>query len=534
MPVYFTVILVILARVLPNTTYAAVSYFPPSPLVPATPVPIGILAFAPNTSADAAAVMDAIVARPPFQGREVLGFETDAALVDYYTATASSSAAPLAGVVFSPMPDGSLPPDVQVTLRFDLAMVPSTLVAATAPSSCRDSLDWTGCPPYLYLVSGFVGLQAALADALAGVLLNATLTAGAPGYNASAVQQYPKGEYVSTSATLSTLVAIYTVAAFAPLVQFLVVNVVYEKEHRIREHLFMMGVSSFAYLVAWCAAYAAMILITTLIMSILMVPGKILPLSNFFLIFLLLYLYGLSLIAFAFALTPFFNNAKIAGAVASLSTILVSLVFLPLTLVQPPSGDAMWAASLLSPVALALVLGQAVALEAAGIGATFSSIWDNPIAGGYSIGASLVMIFVDVVLYTTIAWYCDNVVPSEYGVKRPPYFLFTRRYWAGASTITTTKTRAATTAAVTTGDKPVADNPDVEAVDEATAPALDIDIRYGRGQAVAPATHATAPLTVAASPPPPPVMASTTLYVVAFPSCSSAPICSRARRPSWP
>ena len=203
-------------------------------------------------------------------------------------------------------------------------------------------------------------------------------------------------------------------------------------------------------------------------MAVLMVPGQILPLSNFFLIFLLLYLYGLSLIAFAFALTPFFNSAKVAGAVASLATILASILYIPLTYVSPPSGAAMWATSLLSPVALALALGQAVVLEASGAGATFANVWSSPVASGYSIGASLVMLFVDILLYTALAWYCDNVVPSEYGVKRSPGFLFTRRYWTGAHA-------AAVNEAVFAAPLPASD--DNEDVDAASAPAIDIDIR---------------------------------------------------------
>ena len=36
-------------------------------------------------------------------------------------------------------------------------------------------------------------------------------------------------------------------------------------------------------------------------------------------------------------------------------------------------------------------------------------------------------------LYIVLAWYCDEVVPSEYGVKRSVCFCVKRQYWCGGS-----------------------------------------------------------------------------------------------------
>ena len=242
LPVYFIVILVIVAQVIPNQTYPAVPAFAPVPLASPSSPPVGLLAYAPNASADAATVMAAVAAAPPFAGVPVLGFATDDDLADYYLAT-SATGPPMAGVVFATNADGTLPPAVQVALRFSLTAVPSTLSVNTDPSACRatDPAVVQGtCGPQRYLTSGFASLQAAVAEGLTNLLLNATLGSAAAAANWT-VQQFPLPEYTSQSTALSSLVAIYTVMAFSPLVQFLAVNVVYEKEHKIREHLFMMG-----------------------------------------------------------------------------------------------------------------------------------------------------------------------------------------------------------------------------------------------------------------------------------------------------
>ncbi len=38
---------------------------------------------------------------------------------------------------------------------------------------------------------------------------------------------------------------------------------------------------------------------------------------------------------------------------------------------------------------------------------------------------------VDTLLYLLLAWYLDQVVPSEFGLQRPPWFLCTPAYWLG-------------------------------------------------------------------------------------------------------
>jgi hypothetical protein len=37
---------------------------------------------------------------------------------------------------------------------------------------------------------------------------------------------------------------------------------------------------------------------------------------------------------------------------------------------------------------------------------------------------------IDGVVLLALAWYLNNVVPQEWGVARPPWFLFTRNYWS--------------------------------------------------------------------------------------------------------
>lgn len=48
------------------------------------------------------------------------------------------------------------------------------------------------------------------------------------------------------------------------------------------------------------------------------------------------------------------------------------------------------------------------------------------------------MMFFDAVLYGVLAWYLDNVLPSEYGTQLPLYFPLLPSYWFGLSSISDT------------------------------------------------------------------------------------------------
>ncbi len=47
----------------------------------------------------------------------------------------------------------------------------------------------------------------------------------------------------------------------------------------------------------------------------------------------------------------------------------------------------------------------------------------------YSYSLCLTMMFLDFLIYSVLAWYFDQVLPSEFGTPRPWYFLLTLKYW---------------------------------------------------------------------------------------------------------
>ena len=49
--------------------------------------------------------------------------------------------------------------------------------------------------------------------------------------------------------------------------------------------------------------------------------------------------------------------------------------------------------------------------------------------GTVPLGGILIMMSVDIVLYGLLAYYLDNVLPTEYGTRRKPWFPFQLSFW---------------------------------------------------------------------------------------------------------
>ena len=69
-------------------------------------------------------------------------------------------------------------------------------------------------------------------------------------------------------------------------------------------------------------------------------------------------------------------------------------------------------------------------LELAKAGITFASAGENVNRDGtFTAWAVIGMTFLDCVLHAFATWYLDKTWPKEYGVRLPPWFLFTKKYW---------------------------------------------------------------------------------------------------------
>ncbi|KAG8008859.1 ATP-binding cassette sub-family A member 5 [Nibea albiflora] len=199
------------------------------------------------------------------------------------------------------------------------------------------------------------------------------------------------------------LISIYLVLAFTPFVTFLIVNVAAEKEHRLKDTMTMMGLYDTAFWLSWGLLYAALVTTMSILMSVIATYTALFPNSDFFVIFFLIFLYGISSIFFSFMLTPLFKKPKFASTVGSMLTVVFGCLSLFTVLMKD------------FPQPLAQ-----------GDGAVFSSLANGP----HPLYVPLIMLVVDCILYLLLAIYLDQVLPGEFRMRRSLVYFLKPSYWS--------------------------------------------------------------------------------------------------------
>ncbi|XP_033629986.1 ATP-binding cassette sub-family A member 5-like isoform X1 [Asterias rubens] len=377
-------------------------------------------AFAPNTPSTQA-VMLSVRAYFGSGMPEFLAFDSEAELVGNFTA---QEVPPFSiGVVFN----NDFPQDLAVTIRMTYSSTPLTAQGErfTTEQSCRlenfpAGLNSYNCPANQYLYSGFAALQVVLQNAVASLHTNETISL--PDVS---VRMFPKGAFVLTSPTIRVVNSLYYIMMYLVYIGVLLSVLVYEKEKKIKETMLMMGMNNGPYWLSWFITYTSIILFVSILIAVLSKYAiQIVLKGNFLILYLIMAGYGLSIVSMAFMFTPFFNKATVAGAVGSLVTLVLSFLYIPMSLIVGTPSVVKWLLSFLSPVAMALAMDQAIGLDQLGVGIQF----DNMGIDGFP--PYVVMLYVDAVLYFLLAIYFDNVVPGAYGRHKPLFFCFMPSYWS--------------------------------------------------------------------------------------------------------
>ena len=72
-----------------------------------------------------------------------------------------------------------------------------------------------------------------------------------------------------------------------------------------------------------------------------------------------------------------------------------------------------------------------VSYEYANLSMSGSALFSDPLP----FVTLIFMMLIDTVIYAFLAWFFENVLPNEYGTKRPLLFLCSRSYWYATSLI---------------------------------------------------------------------------------------------------
>ncbi|KAJ3669241.1 hypothetical protein LUZ60_011191 [Juncus effusus] len=200
---------------------------------------------------------------------------------------------------------------------------------------------------------------------------------------------------------------------------------VFEKEQKIKEGLYMMGLKDETFYLSWFITYFIQFAISSAIITACSMT-TLFKYSDKSLVFIYFFTFSISAIMLAFLISTFFSRSKTASAVGTLSFL---GAFFPYYSVNDTSVQMIWKvlASVLSPSAFALGTVNFADYERAHVGLRWTNMWQS--SSGVNFLVCLLMMLVDVFLYGLLGLYFDKVLPREYGVRYPWNFLFTKSFW---------------------------------------------------------------------------------------------------------
>ena len=205
----------------------------------------------------------------------------------------------------------------------------------------------------------------------------------------------------------------------------LVGGIVEEKEERLREGMLIMGLSKTSFYCSWFLTYFFLLTLSTVVITL---AGAVSVFKNtsVVLIFCCFELFAMSIITLSMLISVFFSKARIAAIISPLVTF---GMVVPKSFVADKPYDTKMLASLSSPVAFSEAISLFAEYERRNTGSSLADFF----ADDFSYANAFFMMAFDCVLYTLLALYLDNVVPSKYGVKQHPLFCFYPSYWGFGS-----------------------------------------------------------------------------------------------------
>ena len=213
------------------------------------------------------------------------------------------------------------------------------------------------------------------------------------------------------------------IAYMCPLCLY-VYRMVGEKENKSKEGMKIMGLGEGTYFLSYFIQYVIITFIDSIINT--MILTLIFTRIPFYYLFVILFLWTLDLFAMIFFFQSFIDKTRVALVLSLL--IYFATYFLSMACMDEGASKILKIImSILPPVCIELgivLLGKFESHFRNFHPNDYTKIYTN-----YSIFIMNLMQFIDFFLFLFLGYYLQNVLPHEFGIKRPIYFLCTSDYW---------------------------------------------------------------------------------------------------------
>ena len=215
------------------------------------------------------------------------------------------------------------------------------------------------------------------------------------------------------------------IAYMCPLCLY-VYRMVGEKENKSKEGMKIMGLGEGTYFLSYFIQYVIITFIDSIINT--MILTLIFTKIPFYYLFIILFLWTLDLFSMIFFFQSFIDKTRVALILSLL--IYFATYFLSMACMDEGAAKALKIVmSILPPVCIELgivLLGKFESHFRQFHPNDYTKIYTN-----YSIFIMNLMQFIDFFLFLFLGYYLQNVLPHEFGIKKPFYFLCTSDYWCG-------------------------------------------------------------------------------------------------------
>mmetsp|Transcript_19382 Transcript_19382/g.36014 ORF Transcript_19382/g.36014 Transcript_19382/m.36014 type:complete len:1964 (+) Transcript_19382:180-6071(+) len=301
--------------------------------------------------------------------------------------------------------------------------------------SCGEAYSWTapgGCSG-AYVKSGALTIQQMVSDfALNETLQKKGLTnpmASESPFVEVLYQNMPVPGYAKDGfwGSVKSLFAIFITVSFMYPVSGMVRELVLEKETKIKEGMKMMSLGQGAHTCAWVLHFGWTFWLLCIVISAL--SNKLFLYSSLPFIFAYFFLYLNAVLSFCFWVSTLFSRSKTASIVG------VMIYFGGYIITEGVKQSESLTVKLISsihPVAAFINgINAFVEYEDAAVGITTYTWNSTANKDGYTFQLCLVMLIFDIFFWAFMTWYCENVLPSEWGTHKHALFCVDPRYWLG-------------------------------------------------------------------------------------------------------
>lgn len=108
------------------------------------------------------------------------------------------------------------------------------------------------------------------------------------------------------------VIPLYVVIALSQFVTYLLVQLVGEKEKKIKEGMKIMGLRELVFWCSWFNIYVAYAIVLSLASTIILFLLGVFNNTSWILIFSLVLLYSITVISFSFMISPFFDKSRVS------------------------------------------------------------------------------------------------------------------------------------------------------------------------------------------------------------------------------